>query len=415
MANATITYQLTTPKADGTRGVRLRLSYKRESKYYRTSLIVHKDDVTAGGKFRNWVLRNQVDDLLRFYRDRLNTMNLDINDTDIDYIYHFLFEHKAQSSYDFIAWAEDWCEKHKHINGVRSSYKPALNKFKAFKGNVVMTYEMTTKTMKAFEESLADTKRAKSLYTSLIKKLFNDMCDEYNDYDMDDIVIKNTMRSYTPPKQQKAEQRALTLDEVKRVLACPYDNRKWNGMPSLHDLALDCFKISFFVMGINSVDLHNLTEYDGEKIHYYRTKTRDRRDDDAEMEVVIHDVVKPLINKYIDIPNQMYNKTVRKASQKKPAFRFFRRHADSADFNKAINKGLKEVGKECGIDDLEFYAARHTLATLAANDANINPYRVSDMLCHIESKLAVTNVYIKRNFEPMNQANADFIEWFLNQ
>ena len=50
------------------------------------------------------------------------------------------------------------------------------------------------------------------------------------------------------------------------------------------DLAKDCFILSFCLMGINSVDLYNATELKGNKLVYYRTKTKDRRLDKAKME-----------------------------------------------------------------------------------------------------------------------------------
>jgi hypothetical protein len=50
-------------------------------------------------------------------------------------------------------------------------------------------------------------------------------------------------------------------------------------------------------MGINSVDLYNATELKGNKLVYYRTKTKDRRLDKAKMEVILPDMVFPIIEK----------------------------------------------------------------------------------------------------------------------
>ena len=55
-------------------------------------------------------------------------------------------------------------------------------------------------------------------------------------------------------------------------------------------------------------------------------------------------------------------------------FNFYERFYSMSDFNRAINIGLKHVGKDVGIDGLQFYAARHSLATIACNDANIPIY-----------------------------------------
>ncbi len=56
-------------------------------------------------------------------------------------------------------------------------------------------------------------------------------------------------------------------------------------------------------------------------------------------------------------------------------------------FNKAVNIGLKEVGKEVGIDNLQFYAARHSMTTITVNDVGISKYVVNDMLNHTDQAL----------------------------
>ena len=64
------------------------------------------------------------------------------------------------------------------------------------------------------------------------------------------------------------------------------------------DLAKDCFILSFCLMGINSVDLYNATELRGNKLVYCRTKTKDRRLDKAKMEVILPDMVFPIIENF---------------------------------------------------------------------------------------------------------------------
>ena len=64
------------------------------------------------------------------------------------------------------------------------------------------------------------------------------------------------------------------------------------------DLDLDCFKLSFCLMGMNSADLYNATDYDGEYITYCRTKTKGCRNDHAKMVVRVHPMIKDLIEKY---------------------------------------------------------------------------------------------------------------------
>ena len=67
-----------------------------------------------------------------------------------------------------------------------------------------------------------------------------------------------------------------------------------------YNLAKDCFILSFCLMGINSADLYNATEMVNNTIIYNRTKTKDRRLDNAQMKVDIPKIALPLIEKYRD-------------------------------------------------------------------------------------------------------------------
>ena len=82
-----------------------------------------------------------------------------------------------------------------------------------------------------------------------------------------------------------------------------------------------------------------------------------------------------------------------------------------SDFNRSINIGLKMIGKELGIDSLQFYAARHSMATIAANEAGIDRWTVNLMLNHTNQSMRVTELYIKRDFAPINEANFRLMEY----
>lgn len=45
---------------------------------------------------------------------------------------------------------------------------------------------------------------------------------------------------------------------------------------------------------------------------------------------------------------------------------------------------MKRVGEEIGAEKLQFYSARHSFATIAANDVRIPIYIANDMLCHVD-------------------------------
>ena len=86
-------------------------------------------------------------------------------------------------------------------------------------------------------------------------------------------------------------------------------------------------------------------------------------------------------------------------------------YADVNTFSTALNKGLKKVGKLVGVDDLEFYAARHSWATIALNDAGVDKYTVHTSLNHVDDSMRVTDIYIERDFANENRANAKVVKY----
>lgn len=85
-------------------------------------------------------------------------------------------------------------------------------------------------------------------------------------------------------------------------------------------------------------------------------------------------------------------------------------YADKGTFNAAINKGLKVVGKKIKEPGLTFYAARHSWATIAVNDCGIDKWTVHLALNHVDPATAVTDIYIKKSWKPVDEANEKVIE-----
>ena len=146
------------------------------------------------------------------------------------------------------------------------------------------------------------------------------------------------------------------------------------------------------------MDLFNATEYDGNTLTYYRTKTRDRRMDKAKMIVTVPKILHPLFEKYKDTTG-------------KRIFNFYQSYVNEKAFNKAINKGLKEIGSILKIEDLEYYAARHSWATIALNKVGVSKYVVHEALNHIDESMRVTDIYIERDFSNENKANAKVVKY----
>ena len=242
--------------------------------------------------------------------------------------------------------------------------------------------------------------RSLSLYLISIKKLFNEAKKRYNKKDKNLILIPNSpFIELEIPKQEATRKRAISADIIKKVWKLPYkDMKKGYKATCRYNLAKDCFILSFCLMGMNSADLYNATEMKDNTIIYNRTKTKDRRLDKAQMKVDIPKLAQPLIEKYKDETG-------------KRLFNFYQYYVDEKGFNKAINYGLKEIGTLLEIDDLEYYAARHSWATIALNKVGIDKYTVHAALNHVDETMRVTDIYIERDFANENRANAKVVKY----
>lgn len=143
---------------------------------------------------------------------------------------------------------------------------------------------------------------------------------------------------------------------------------------------------------MNGVDLYNCKEYKDGRITYQRVKTKERRIDKAEISIKVVPEIQPLVDKYRDPTGER-------------VFRFYKMYSSMDTISAAINKGLKKIGKLIGVDDLEFYAVRHSWATIALNDAGVDKYTVHTALNHVNDSMRVTDIYIRKSWDMIDEAN----------
>ena len=398
--------------------VRLRFTLNRRMKRLSTSLFATSKDLTKDLKIKqSSPLKQEVNDLIRCYQNKCNKLQIELNNYTIDDVMDFLDgEHQKQQTIDFIKFSREWIAS-TTIKGA-PNYTTAINALVRFVGKEELDINLITldflEQFKAFliRERDARTKklmqqgkrvpsnRSLSLYLISIKKLFKEAQKKYNKKEKNLILIPNSpFVDFEIPKQEATRKRAISADIIKKVWKLPYkDMKKGYKSTCRYNLAKDCFILSFCLMGINSADLYNATEMRGNTIIYNRTKTKARRLDGAKMMVDIPKIVQPLIDKYKD-------------STGKRLFNFYQYYGDEKTFNKAINSGLKEIGAILEVDDLEYYAARHSWATIALNKVGIDKYIVHAALNHIDDSMKVTDIYIERDFVNENKANTKVVKY----
>lgn len=405
-------------KADGTYNVKIRMTYNREVKRLSTNIFVRPSDLTKSLKLKNPKFIKEADALVRQYQEICAALLLESSNYSMDEILEFIkIAQEKNRSIDFILFCKEWIEK-TEIKG-KKNYKTAVNSFVTYLGKESLPTKQVTKDLvKGFMEYLLERRdkriaelerqgkripsnRAVSLYLGSIRHLFNEAKKKYNDHDRGIILIPNSpFEGFEVPKQETTRKRALSPEVIKKIWELPYILNITNGRERFcpYNLAKDCFILSFCLIGMNSADLYNCAELEDGVITYYRTKTKGRRLDKAQMQVVIPPLIMPLVQKYKDFTG-------------KKIFNFHHNYSTANNFNRAINAGLKEVGKLLKIEDLEYYAARHSWATIALNKVGIDKYTVHAALNHIDEAMKVTDIYIERDFEVENEANRKVLEY----
>lgn len=389
-------------KADGTWPVNLRISYQRKSSYIATPYFVTKSQINKAFEIKDRFLQYQVDeDLNKARKEVSNSFEklADMNTTQIgEYLSNFLYS-KTKERINFFEFAAHHIARMEENNQAsRGNYGISVRKLNTYVGHDDLSFnDITVMFLSNFDVWLKKNgvgTRGRALYLSNMRAIFNAAIREYNDEDNDIIKItKNPFKRFSLPKVEAPEKRALSLEKIKKFIA--YQPKK-----ETVQFAKDVYLLSFYLVGMNSVDLYQVTKISEDRITYKRAKTRTVRADGAEISIKLEPEVMPLIEKYRDKEGQR-------------VFNFHYRYSTAAGFNSAVNEYLKDIGDEIEVEELDFYSARHTWATLFVNECEGSESEAAFCLNHV-SEHKVTSGYIKKDFARIDRANRKVLDLIYN-
>ena len=387
-------------RVDGSYSVKIRLTHNRGVKYLPTDEVVKIGEydkelrVTSRAILRRLLDRmDEIDEAIKkINRSQLRSM-------DVHELAAYISKEQTVKDdgfkLDFIEFAYKFISGKK--KGSANNYSSAINSFKTFMkcGSVDISL-ITSSLMRKYEAYLVQKHgkdaRAISLYTSSIGAIHAEARAMFNDNECGEVYIRNPFEFYTPAKQKPAQKRTLEKETIQKLI----DIRK--ALTGSQRFAVDMFLLSFSFMGTNVPDLYYATMYDENTIHYYRTKTKDRRYDKAEMLIRVEPVVRDLFLQYKDTCSDR-------------ALKLHRKYKSYPSIGSLCNSRLKEIAKMINVKPFTMYSARHTWATLAY-EIGIPIEIINDCLCHVDVKMAVTNIYIKKDWERRWEANSKVLEQF---
>ena len=383
-------------KEDGTYNIKYRLTHNRKITYINTNHFAGekqlKKDLTVKDRFLMSVISTDI----AKYRMRLLELDHLLIHLDVKELAIQLTQAENNSPIDIIAFARQYISELKGQCRKGSAY-PILTvvnslcdyfgsqKVEIDRINSIMLpdYERYLRKERKFKRKNQFNKEVSYVSKGLsdsglhnhmrdLRTLFNAARDRFNDEDLGLIRIK-----HYPFKRHKVidapmtAKRALSIEQIILI-------RDFKSTPGTRaELAKEIFMLSFYMCGMNAKDIYDLDQASivKSRVNYNRSKTKKRRKDRAFISINLIPEASPLLFKHVD--------------------RIRTRYSESNNFNKALSKGLQEIGEAIGIPSLTLYCARHSFGSIARNECRFSKDDVAFALNHIDHNTRTTDIYIK--------------------
>jgi integrase len=213
---------------------------------------------------------------------------------------------------------------------------------------------------------------------------------------IDDNITSNYPFRRFKIKNEETAKRDLKVEELRQLFffKCEEHANRY----------LDIFKLSFFLMGVNTVDICNLDgeDYSRDRLQFHRTKTRH------------------FYSKFVEPEAQQI---IEKYRGKKYLINVMDHWSSDEYFRKKMNKVLQRIGpvKRSGLGGKKEYSplfstvtsyyARHTWASIASS-IDIPNEVIAEGLGH-EYGNRITNIYINFDIKKVDRANRKILDWVL--
>lgn len=383
-------------RSDGYYIVYIRLTHNRKVMFIKTDKMVNEKGVTKGSKeVKDTFVLNALIPTINTWVEKLNKVYC--STWTVDEVYRYISQNEDDICFSSFA--------REYINSLHDTLQPstiktyefALNNLEKFAGtDKIMFRQLTSSFISSWIRSLSSSRASKFSYPISIKRIFNEGLKKFNDYDNDVIIIKNTpWVRISIPKIDKAEKKAITMEECRKFFSLVSSNEKVT-------LSIDVCKMVLCLAGINVADLYSLKKrdyYDG-ILHYERRKTRTRRDDHAYIEIKVPDMLLSTFGKYFSDANDEYLFNFH-AKRSLESFRSFLRYY--------LGMICQEMLGMSPDSQYTPYTFRHTWATIAQNDLGASYEEIGFAMNHISTH-KVTMGYVKPDFSRAWELNERVVE-----
>jgi integrase len=395
-------------KADGTYNVKIRIFHKNEKRYFDSEHYVTDKQLTRKMEIKDPFVNQLLHKKLINYRVLIGELGGKLDFFTCEQLRDYLVD--SNKEINFI----EFCDEHVHQlkidgrEGTAANHTTVRNSLvDYFKRDKIAFSEISAVMLKSYARFLRAPRKMErinqmnkifiiekvglsdvGLYNHMrdLRTLFNAAREKYNDEDLGIIKIPHyPFKKYkigSPPQTRK---RNIPLKVVRSIRDCDVEPG------GRAELARDLFMLSFYMCGMNAVDLYycNTENIRKGRLEYNRSKTKERRKDKAFISVKILAEAKPLLEKYLG---------------KLPL-----RYSTYKGLDTALSKGMKLVTKSLDIPAITFYWGRHTFANSARNDCRMSKDDIALALNHVDHGHQTTDIYISKDWKIVDEVQAKVI------
>ena len=294
--------------------------------------------------------------------------------------------------------------------GTGRNYKHTLSKLKVFLKDENIRFEnITLQALRDFDSHLLKSgskANTRSIHFRNIRAVINRAID-------DEIITqdKYPFRKFKIKSEEK-DKVSLTAKQVKMLYDFEFETTRKpdDGKDKLKrgqninipvealKMARDFWMLSFFLCGINPVDLFHLKKPDNGIIAFERTKTKHENHNTIRLK--IQPEAQEIINRNECVGESGY------------MLNFVDKYVSYDIFNSFLRKKIRDIAKLTGLKGLTMYYARYSWATIA-DSIDIPEKTISKGLGHVDKSLAGRK-YIAFDWSKVDKANRKVIDYVMS-
>lgn len=297
-----------------------------------------------------------------------------------------LVSNKAQNTNDditFYSFADSYIEGCK-ANKTKEAYLYTINKLKGFKKADFSFNEINLSFLRQFDDHLCESGsgiNTRSIHFRNIRSIFNRAIDD----ELADPGLYPFRKFKIKTEQRDKE--CLTAEQIKTLYDYSFETESLC-------MARDFWMLSFFLCGINPVDLFNLKKPERDnRISFVRSKMQHSTNNPVKL--LIQPEAQTIIDKYKAADDSEY------------LLKFESKYVSYDIFKSFLSKKVREIAKATELTGLTLYWARYSWATIA-DSIGIPEKTISKGLGHTDKTMAGRK-YIAFDWSKVDEANRKVI------